>query len=148
MMMLLGQYHFSVDTAAYQSKSRTTSYRWGKQERLAVDPGLQFVGPGDDSISIEGVVYPHYKGGLAQLERMREEAGKGRSLLLIEGTGTILGRWVIESISENQTEFTKFGTPKRVNFTMSLSKALNTRNTILNLLDRLNASRQNRGGFI
>lgn len=135
MMLLLGTYRFSVDTAAYQSKSRTTTYRWGKQDRLGSEPWLQFVGPGDDTISIEGVIYPHYKGGLAQLDLMRNEAGSGRPLLLLEGTGKVLGGWVIESISENETEFTKDGVAKRVGFSLELRKS-ETATSIFNKLRR------------
>ncbi len=122
MMLLLGDYRFSVDTAAYQSKSRSTSFRWGKQQRLTTQPALQFIGPGDDTISIQGVILPHYKGSLGQVESMRNTAEKGEALLLIEGSGKVLGHWVIETITENQDTFFKDGTPRRINFTLELRK--------------------------
>ncbi len=132
MMLMLGNYRFSVDMAAYQSKARSTSYRWGKQDRLTTNPALQFVGPGDDTMSIQGFILPHYKGGLGQVESMRQEAGKGESLLLLEGSGKVLGRWVIESITENQSTFFKDGTPKRIEFTLELRKDEDSKNNRVN----------------
>ncbi|WP_353621763.1 phage tail protein [Grimontia kaedaensis] len=122
MMMMLGRYRFSVDTAAYEMASRDTGYRWKKHERLGVLPSLQFVGPGDDTLTLEGVLYPHYRGGLGQLTAMRREADKGEPLMLVEGSGYVLGRWVIERISETQRTFARDGTASKIRFVLSLRK--------------------------
>jgi len=37
-MMALGDYRFSVDTAAYQELKRSQAYRWQPQERLLRRP--------------------------------------------------------------------------------------------------------------
>ncbi|ASX25860.1 phage tail protein [Candidatus Williamhamiltonella defendens] len=132
MMLMLGEYRFRLDTAAYQSKTRSTSYCWGKQARLTTEPAWQYIGPGDDSLSIQGVIFPHDKGGLGQMDSLRQEAEKGESLLLLEGSGKVLGRWVIESISENQSIFFKDGTPRRIGFTLQLRKDENAKNTRVN----------------
>ena len=79
-MLALGSYRFSIDTSAYQELLRTTSYRWARQPRLGRLPARQFVGPDGETITLNGVIYPHYKGGLGQLDALREEAhGDGRS---------------------------------------------------------------------
>lgn len=132
MMLMLGNYRFKVDTAAYQAKNRTTLYRWAKQDLLTVAPALQFIGPGDDTLNIEGVIFPHFKGGLGQLESMRQEAGQGQPLLLVEGSGKVLGRWVIESVTENQSVFEKNGTPQQIEFTLEIRKADDSRNNTIN----------------
>ena len=116
------RYRFSRDTAAYQSRNRTTAYRWAKQDRLTRDPALQFVGQGDDTLKLSGVIYPHYKGGLGQVDSMRQEAGKGKPFILVEGTGTVFGKFVIESITENQEHFMVGGTPQKISFTLNLRK--------------------------
>lgn len=59
-MMMLGQYRFSIDSAAYQTFTRSTEYRWEEQKRLGKDPAMQFVGPGTDTITLEGTIYPHF----------------------------------------------------------------------------------------
>ena len=37
-MMALGSYRFSMDTAAYQEFRRQTSYRWTEQDRVGPRP--------------------------------------------------------------------------------------------------------------
>ncbi len=62
------------------------------------------------------MIYPSFRGGMGQLDVMRREAGKGEALLLVAGTGHVLGRWCIFSIEESQDTFLKNGYPARWNF--------------------------------
>jgi len=75
-MMALGSYRFSIDSAAYQ-------------ERLQRRPALQFVEAGEESIELSGLIYPHFKGGLEQPDTMRAEASKEQPLLLVDGLGFV-----------------------------------------------------------
>jgi hypothetical protein len=89
-MLSLGEYQFSVDTAAYEQLCRRSEYRWARMERISHRPSLQYVGMGLEEIELRGVIYPHYKGGLGQIDSMREEAAKGKPLILV--SGNTLGR--------------------------------------------------------
>jgi len=109
-------------TAAYENLSRTTSYRWAKQERMGRLPARQYVGPGDDVLELNGVIYPQFLGGLEQLNRMRAEAGTGQPLMLIDGRGKVWGKYVIEEVREEQTAHFKGGAPKKQQFSMRISK--------------------------
>ena len=120
-MMALGDYRFSLATAAYQELQRTTAYRWALQPRLGRRPSRQFVGAGDETISLGGTIYPHYRGGLGQLDAMRTEAGAGRPLQLVTGTGVVLGQWVIERVEETQRFFLDDGRPRSVEFRLELA---------------------------
>ncbi len=75
-MMALGEYRFSIDTAAYQQLQRTTEYRWQSQARVGRLPAQQYVGPGSDSITLNGIIHPYYKGGLKQLDAHAGRSGK------------------------------------------------------------------------
>lgn len=119
-MMKLGGFTFSVDTAAYQSLDRNTRYRWTAQERTGKEPALQYVGPGAETITLPGVVYPAHAGGLTQLDDMRAMAGEGTPLLLVDGTGTIHGYWCILSVRERQGAFLPGGVSQRMDFTLEL----------------------------
>ena len=116
MMMVLGSYHFGLDTAAFQSKSRKTSYQWSASQGLPHSQLSQFIGQNVDTMTLQGVMYPQYKGGLTQLDAMRREALKGKPLLLIQGNGHVLGEWLILSIEENQQHIDEYGSPHRINF--------------------------------
>ena len=120
-LLALGSYRFSVDTAAYQELTRTTEYRWPSQPRLGRRPARQFVGPGEDTIALRGVIYPHHQGGLGQLDDMRTEAEQGAPLQLVGGDGRVLGRWVVARIEETQPEHWSDGAPRRQDFVLELA---------------------------
>ena len=121
-LMKLGEYTFSIDSAAYQSLLRTTEYRWRSQSRIDRLPAQQFVGPGQDTLSLEGVIYPYFRGGLGQLDAMRQEAGKGEPLMLVDGTGFIWQQWVITQVEETQRILFEDGSPRKVEFRLQLTR--------------------------
>jgi len=122
MMMILGAYRFCIGNAAYQSLARTTEYNWEEQKRLLGEPALQFMGAGAETITLEGVIYPQFKGGLRQVSLMRAEAGFGIPLMLISGNGMAFGRWCITQVNETQTFFLKDGTARKIAFSLTLKK--------------------------
>jgi len=121
-MMQLGFFRFSVGTAAYQELSRVTEYRWAAQPRIGKADALQFTGLGPERIDLSGAIYPHYRGGLAQLDKMRTQALLGLPLILVSGVGRILGLWVIEAVTEGQRAFAKSGAPLRQEFEIRLRR--------------------------
>lgn len=121
-LLMLGGFKFSLNTAVFQQVERSTSYRWPGIELIGKVAALQYVGAGDDTINLPGVVYPDFKGGMTQVSDLRTLAGEGRPLKLIASTGEILGAWVIESISETQSEFKPDGSFRKQEFAVSLKK--------------------------
>lgn len=122
-MMMLGlEYQFSVDAAAFQTLSRSAEYRWPAQDRIGRPPARQFTGPGAESITLSGTVYPHYKGGLGQMDRLRAVAGKGEPLRLVDGTGADRGLWCVEKVDETRTAFTRRGAARRIDFSLTLAR--------------------------
>lgn len=121
-MLTLGTYQFSIDTAAYQQFERTTEHSWAEQARFGQGPLLQYTGFGAEKIKLDGVIYPRFRGGLVQLDRMRNDAGKGVPFTLISALGYVLGDFVIEKVTERQTEFVMSGLPQKVEFTLELKR--------------------------
>lgn len=121
-MMKLGEFTFSVDSAAYQELSRVSEYRWASQNRVGQRPALQAIGPGGETINVNGIIYPGNRGGTEQLNDMRTEAGKLEPLLLVDGRGFVHGRWVIERVEEGQSVFAQAGVPRKQTFRMQLRK--------------------------
>lgn len=116
----LGKFQFGIFAAAYQELVREVEYRWPTQDRFGQKPVAQYVGPGNETIRIPGVIYPEYRGGLSQIDDMRKLAGKGLPQTLIDGRGNVLGKWAIERIEERQTVFAAFGVPRKQEFTLTL----------------------------
>lgn len=121
-MLQLGSYQFEINTAAYQELRKSTEYRWPAQDRFGQRAALQFVGIGSETITLQGAIYPQFRGGLHQVTAMKTEAGKGKPLLLLDGNGFIHGRWVIERIDEGESIFAPRGSPRKIEFTVSLRK--------------------------
>ena len=120
-MLALGAFRFSLPTAAYQEFVRTAAYRWPAQARLGRRPARQYAGPGDETITLAGTIYPHYRGGFGQIDAMRAEAGTGRPLRLVTGAGVVLGLWAITRIEETQQAFWDDGRPRRIDFRLELA---------------------------
>ncbi|TQV72577.1 phage tail protein [Exilibacterium tricleocarpae] len=129
-MLMLGPIRFAVDQGAYQKLTRNSAYTWASRPQpghpLLKKKGLggaarQYNGPGDDSLTISGTLYPQHNGGAWQLTLMRLSAGIGVPLPLITGTA-VMGRWVIESIGDDRSEFLDNGAARKIEFTLSLKR--------------------------
>ncbi|MFA9396507.1 MAG: phage tail protein [Halodesulfovibrio sp.] len=119
-MMKLGDFVFSLNTAAFQSMSRSSSYNWAEQARIGTHPCLQFTGVGAETICLPGIILPRFKGGLKQVVEMRVLAGHGKPLQLMDGFGDLKGFWCITSIKEDASDFLAGGYPQKIEFTLEL----------------------------
>lgn len=119
-MMALGTFRFGVNRASYQALARTAAYRWASLDRIGRDPAEQFLGPGSEEITLEGTIYPHFRGGLRQVEGMRLAARAGRPMILVDGLGWVLHRWVIVRVEERKAVFLADGAPRRIEFAVEL----------------------------
>lgn len=119
-MMALGDYRFSLDTAAYDQLERTHAWRWATVERIGAKSAAQYLGEGDEAIRMSGAIYPHFRGGIGQVEKLRAQASTGAPLQLVDGKGLVWGFYVVTDVTERQTIFFGNGTPRRIEFEISL----------------------------
>jgi uncharacterized protein len=120
-LMGLGAFRFSLPTAAYEALARQTAWRWESVDRIGRVPARQFLGPGDDTITLSGAVFPAFAGaGLGQVEALRTLAGQGAPLMLVDGLGKVHGRWVVLDVSEDQSAFLPGGAPRKQAFSIKL----------------------------
>jgi phage protein U len=120
-MMQLGNFQFSINTAAYQELRRNVEYRWAELGRIAHRPSLQFVGVGRDEIELRGVILPTFQGGIHQVDILRSYAQKGQAQTLTTGRGENWGPWCVLAISDEQQTLTFKGTPLKIEFGLRLS---------------------------
>ena len=119
-MMALGAFRFGVNSGNYQTFRRSAEWRWEKLDRAGRAPALQFLGPNADEITLEGVIYPHFKGGLRQVELMRAQAGFGQPMMLVDSLGWVWEQWVINGVEERKSVFLPDGSPRKIEFTVRL----------------------------
>lgn len=122
MMMALGMFVFGMHTLAYQEFQRQTDWRHGSTSRIGTNPARQYLGRGDDTITLPGVLVSGLTGTQVSLDVLRQMADTGKAWTLIEGTGRIYGIWVIESMQETRTYFFKDGAARRIEFTLTLKR--------------------------
>ncbi len=119
--MALDVFRFSMETAAYQTLKRKNAYRWPAQARLIDRPSRQFVGLDDETIELNGIVYPSLAGGLGQIEQLREMSGRGIPMILVDGLGFVWGRYVVLSLNEERSFLLPDGRPRKQTFSLQLS---------------------------
>lgn len=119
--MIFGMFVFSIPTATYQSLQRSTSWNHASNNRVGSSPAYQYVGKGEDAITLDGSIVPEF-GSQLSLTALRLMGDTGKSFPLIAGTGKIYGMWYLGSVEETQTYFYKNGKPRLVEFSLKLTK--------------------------
>ncbi|WP_223527988.1 phage tail protein [Pseudomonas sp. A-RE-23] len=140
MMLALGMFVFSLSTAAYQALQRQTEWRHASNPRVGAAPARQFVGRGDDTITLPGIILPELAGSALSLDALRLMANTGKAWPMVEGSGRIYGLWIIESLNETKTLFFRDGTPRRIEFTLNLKRIDDDRIDLLGAATRVGVS--------
>lgn len=136
-MMALGLYVFSLHTVPYQQLQRATNWRHPSTSRVGRRPARQFVGQGDDTITLSGVLYPEITGGKISLAALQAMADDGKAWPLIEGTGVMYGLFVIEEISQTHTFFFPDGAARKIEFSLKLTRTDSDPNLLGQVTDKL-----------
>jgi phage protein U len=134
MLMGLGQFVFGVSTAAFTQLERSTAWRHAQNSRVGARAASQFVGPGDDTITLPGVILPNF-GNRRSIDELHDMADKGDAYALVDGEGRVYGQWVITEKRETLSLFTANGQPKRIEFSLTLRRVDD------NVIDQVGAPR-------
>lgn len=97
-------------------------WRHPSNSRVGKRPARQFIGRDDESVNFSGVLLPELAGKALSLDELRDMADDGDAYVLVDGTGKLYGRYVIESIDETATIFFQDGTPRRIEFSLALKR--------------------------
>lgn len=138
MMLAIGMFVFSLHTLAYQEFQRKTAWRHASSSRVGARPARQFVGPGDETITLPGVLLPELAGSMMSLDVLRLMGDSGKAWPVVDGNGRVHGLFVIESLDETGTLFFADGTPRRIEFNLQLTRVDDDRADLMgNLLSSL-----------
>jgi len=122
MMMIYGMMPFMRQTLPYGELQQNIDYRWPTNSRIGQRPSAQFIGVGDEKITLSGELRPEITGGAVSLMTVRLLADQGMAWPLIGGSGMIYGMYVIESISNTHSEFFPNGAASKIMFTLNLKR--------------------------
>ena len=122
MMMIYGMMPFMRQTLPYGELQQNIDYRWPTNNRFGLRPAAQYIGPGDEKITLSGELRPEITGGAISLMTVRLLADQGMAWPLIGGSGMIYGMYVIENISNTHSEFFPNGAASKIMFTLNLKR--------------------------
>lgn len=114
----------TIDTMPFSISEfqRSASADFAQKPLMGTMPGLEFMGEGEDKITLSGQILPFKTGGLTELEMAHSFRSSGQRLPVLRGDGKRLGWYVIESISESHKELMRDGVGFFISHSISMTK--------------------------
>lgn len=122
MMMILGMMVFVRQTLPYQTMKHDSDYRWASGSRIGTRPSQQFLGVGDETITLTGELRPEITGGVISLFALKVMAEQGRAWPLFSGNGIPYGMFVIAKVNATHTDLLQNGTARKISFDITLKR--------------------------
>lgn len=119
-LMALGMFLFELGKLPFDELQRKMDWRHARSPRIGARDATQYVGPGDETISLSGAVYLELSDGIVSLDDLRAMANLGEACPLVSGSGRVYGNFVITAIDERQAYLMADGTPRRIDFGIDL----------------------------
>lgn len=113
---------FELRTLPYQQLQLSRNWRHVKNDRVGRSAKWQYVGAGENQLTLGGLLYPEITGGNLSLGAVSTMAYTGLAWPLIDGVGSIYGMYVITGLQETHQEFDRYGKAKKIEFTLSLQR--------------------------
>lgn len=120
MLFSLGMFPFSIGTLAFDELQRRTSWRHATSPRVGARDASQYVGPGEETITLPGTVFREIADGQVSIDELRRMADTGEAWALVDGTGRVYGAYVIVAVDERQKHFLPGGVALRIDFAIDL----------------------------
>ena len=121
-LLSIGMFIFGTDTISYQELERRTEWRWAGTARYGARDALQFTGPGEDTITLNGVLVPEVAGRYGDLELLREMGDSGQVQDVVLGNGSVLGQYVITAADHREQNIMKGGRARKYDFAVDLKR--------------------------
>lgn len=122
MLLALGMFVFGMDSLVYNQIQRRRSWRHPTNDRVGARPAGQFAGPGDDVITLPGVLAPGLTGRREALDELAAMADAGEAYTLVDGDGEHFGAYVITDLDETRRHITIDSQPRLIDFTLTLKR--------------------------
>lgn len=122
MLMSLDMFAFSSKTALFDQLRRRRTWRHPTNDRVGMRAAGQYAGPGEDTISVSGVIAPGQLGRRDALDQLAALAATGAAHPLVDGEGYVYGAFVIESIDDTRRNFGTTAIPRWIDFTIDLRR--------------------------
>lgn len=118
-LMRLGPVEFDAKVNP-QKLSRTTETPFAKHEVVGARPVREFMGEGDGTFEITGVVFPHHFGGREGLALLEVARQAHTPVPFMRGNLVPFGWVLIEKLTFEDIEIGEFGIGMEISFSASL----------------------------
>lgn len=118
-LLSVGPHLFRVAARSYEEMERKAEASLAVLQRVGQHPSVQMMGPGEQTLTITGTLYAAL-GGSAEAEALLAEPALGRPLMLVTGTGRVLGRYVLRSVTQRDSEPTAAGVARRIAYDIAM----------------------------
>ncbi|HBO70975.1 MAG TPA: oxidoreductase, partial [Acinetobacter sp.] len=123
MLMCLGQFPFTTDTLTFTEIQRQRSWQYADNAVAKGRKKRQFIGSGDETISLPGLIYQeHGFGNRFAIDDLAAMADTGQGFVLVDGSGYLYGVFTIDSIDETKQILLFNGVPRKIDFTIKLTR--------------------------
>ena len=134
MLMSLGFFIFEINNVTFDKISENLQFNWSNQQKIGSYPDNQFIGIGENKITLTGIIIPELTKSQNGLQPLTLMAKTGKSWLLIDGHGRNIGQFFIKSISKNKSNLLEKGAARKISFTLSLIKTENNPDNLGDLI--------------
>lgn len=124
-LMAFGPFAFGMHTAAYDELRRQMQFKHGAAVRVGERDNYQYLGAGEEIITLSGTVAPGVSGTLASITQLETMGEGGQAYVLVDGAGYVYGVYFIQSLESTQKNLVQDGTPRRVDFSVTLCRSDN-----------------------
>ena len=122
-LMAFGPFAFGMQTAAYDELRRQMQFKHGAAVRVGERDNYQYLGAGEEIVTLSGTVAPGVTGTLASITQLENMGLGGQAYVLVDGAGYVYGVYFIQSLETTQRYLFPDGTPRRVDFSLTLCRS-------------------------
>ncbi|MES2339579.1 MAG: phage tail protein [Pseudomonadota bacterium] len=122
MLAALGLFVFDITSLPFGELTHKREWKHEAAPRVGARDGSQFVGPGEDSVSLSGALVPGVVGRFAALDTLVDMADRGDTYQFVDGTGRVWGGYVILLLDTRRKHLMIDGVPRWVDFTIDLRR--------------------------
>ena len=122
MLAALGMFVFATDSLLFDSLTRDRDWRHGRTDRFGARAASQFLGPGEDKVTLNGTLVPELAGRYSSIETLAEMGDGGDAHQLADGSGNVLGSFTIMNLREQHDILIDNGKARVIGFSIDLQR--------------------------
>lgn len=121
-LFALGMFAFGRESILPDTITDAGDWRHEMTARVGARPAAQFLGPGQRTVTLTGVLVPEILGDRSSLTTLEEMADIGDAYSLIDGEGRKWGEYVIRTLDADRTALIDNGAARRIEFRVGLER--------------------------